>query len=321
VTPIWKFIIVILVVGSTAGCSGGHSLPPVLTQGEFRLPVNGGSIWYRVSGQPGGAPVVLLHGGPGFSSYYIEEYDALGSGRQVIRYDQLGGGKSDRITDTSLFTIDRFVTELDSLRRHLGVERWHIVGHSWGTILAVEYYRKYPTHVISMVLGGAALDIGAWQNHARELLTTLTDASQRAIRRAEETKKYDDSSYQNAIAEFYGKYVWRNPVQSELDSTMATFNEVMYNYMQGPSEFTITGTLRDYTAMPFLRDIRVPVLYTVGEYDEAGPDNVRRYADATPGSMYVVLKGAAHMAHWDAREETLSAMRAFLAAVDSVNLR
>jgi len=142
---------------ASVGCSGRPlAVPPV---GEGRVAVEGGTIWYRVSGVSEGVPIFLLHGGPGFSSFYMKPLEALGDEWPIVRYDQLGGGKSDRISDTALFTIDHFVGELDSLRAHLGFERVHLLGHSWGTILAVEYYRAHPEHVASLILESAALDI------------------------------------------------------------------------------------------------------------------------------------------------------------------
>src|SRR6184192_3754478 len=111
--------------------------------GEAYLYVPDGRIWYRKSGTGKGTPVILVHGGPGYSSFYLKPLEALGSDRPVVRYDQLGGGKSDRISDTTLFTIPHFVRELDSLRAALGFGTVHLVGHSWGTILAVEYYRAH----------------------------------------------------------------------------------------------------------------------------------------------------------------------------------
>jgi proline iminopeptidase len=147
---------------------------------------------------------------------------------------------------------------------------------------------------------------------------TLSDSSQRAISKAERLKTYDDPSYQNAMSEFYGQYVWRHPVEADLDSTMATFNASIYTYMQGPSEFTITGTLKNYDATPFLGHIKVPVLYTVGEFDEANPDIVRRFAASTPDARVAVLKGSAHLTTWDARDENVRIVREFLNSTDSL---
>jgi len=309
----------LLLATGLAGC--GRAPRPrasaALVPGEAMLPVDGGRIWYKITGTGPGTPVILLHGGPGYSSFYMKPFEELGNDRPVVRYDQLGGGHSDHIADTTLFTIDHFVRELDSLRAHLGIEKAHLFGHSWGTILAVEYYRAYPERVASLTLGSAALDIPAWERNARRLVTTLSDSSQRAIRVREAEGRYDAPDYQAALGEFYGLYVWRRPVQADLDSTLATVNEAIYNYMQGPSEFTITGTLKRYDVTPELASIRVPTLYTVGEFDEADPPTIRHFAELTPGAEVVVLAGAAHLTPWDARDDNVDAVREFLRRSDS----
>jgi proline iminopeptidase len=289
---------------------------PTLPAGEAYLAVPGGKIWYKVSGGGAGLPVILLHGGPGYSSFYLKPLEALGSDRSVVRYDQLGGGKSERIADTTMFTIPHFVAELDSLRAHLGYARVHLIGHSWGTILALEYYRTHPDHVASLTLASAALDIPSWERHAKDLVRTLSDSAQLAIHRREAERKFDAPDYQAALMEFYGLYVWRHPMPADLDSMLQTVNQAIYGYMQGPSEFTITGTLRRYDATAFLREVQVPVLYTVGEFDEANPETVRRFALLTPGARVVVLPGAAHMTSWDAPEPMLAAIRGFLPGAD-----
>jgi proline iminopeptidase len=294
--------------------ASGHTL---MAQDSARLAVDGGSIWYRVSGTGTGTPVILLHGGPGFSSYYLKSLEALGDDRPVVRYDQLGGGKSDRLEDTTKMTIPHFVAELEALRSHLGVERVHIYGHSWGTILGVEYYRAHPEHVASLVLGSAALDIPAWEKNARELVKTLPDSMQKVIAMREKEGNFEAPDYQAALMEFYGRYVWRHPVEADLDSTFATVNEMIYGYMQGPSEFTITGTLKYYDAKSFLPQIEVPVLYTVGEFDEANPEIIKRLASLTPGARVVVIPGAAHITAWDNPPANLEAVRSFLREVDS----
>jgi proline iminopeptidase len=282
-----------------------------------RFPVPGGSVWYRVTGTGSGTPVILLHGGPGFSSYYLKALEGLGDDRPVIRYDQLGSGKSDRTTDTTYFTIDQFVEQLDALRDHLGVERLHVYGHSWGTMLAVEYYRAHPTHVASLVLGSAALDSRAWERHARELLRTLPDSMVQAVETREAERNYQAADYQAALNEFYNRYVWRRPVAADLDSLMASYNAAIYEYMWGPSEFTLTGTLQDFDAKPLLRSLDVPVLYTVGEFDEAGPETIEMFASLTPDARVVVIPGAAHITAWDNPEADLAAVRAFLREVDA----
>ena len=296
-----------------AAAAAADALPP----GEGRLAVDGGRIWYKVAGAKQGMPLVMLHGGPGLSSFYLKPLETLGDERPVVRYDQLGGGKSDKLADTSKFTIAHFVDELEALRAHLGYEKMHLLGHSWGTILGVEYYKAHPDRVASLTLAGAALDIPAWEKHARDLVKTLSDSAQRAIKTREAEKNFAAPDYQNAVMEFYGKYVWLKPVQADLDSTMKTINEGIYAYMQGPSEFTITGTLKTYDATPLLKDIKVPVLFTVGDRDEANPPTIRRFASMTPGAEVAVIPDAAHLTTWDNPGEMQRVVREFLRKADA----
>jgi len=264
---------------------------------------------------------VLLHGGPGFSSYYLKPFEDLGDDRIVVRYDQLGGGKSDPTTDTTRFTIAHFVRELDSLRSSLGVASWHVLGHSWGTILALEYYRAHPDRVASLVFGSPVFDMPAYERRANQLVATLSDSAQRAVRRAVAAGKFDAPDYQSAINEFFGLYVFRHPVPADLDSSLASFNQAIYTYMQGPSEFTITGTLKQYDATPLLPGIGVPTLITVGEFDEVGPELVREHASRVPGARYELLAGAAHITTWDARDASVRVVRQFLRSADSTRAR
>jgi len=318
-----------LLVAAVAGCGDAKpktdsaSVIPQATParslpaGESMLAVPDGKIWYKKSGTGTGTPLILVHGGPGFNSFYLKPLEALGSDRPIIRYDQLGAGKSGPMGDSSLFTIAHFVRELDSLRASLGYDKVHILGHSWGTILAYEYYKAHPDHVASIVFGSACLDIPAYEKRAQSLVATLSDSSQKAIKLAESTKKYDAPSYQNAINEFFGKYVFRHPPEADLDSTMKMVNEGIYNYMQGPSEFTITGTLKPYNVTGELGAIKVPTLYTVGEFDEVGPELVRGFANKTPGAKYALIPGSAHITSWDNPTEMIKVVREFLASVDA----
>lgn len=312
--------LLLLACSGENGVPGKAATPPVhskLPAGENYLNVPGGRIWYKVSGHGSGTPVILLHGGPGFSSVYMKSAEALGDGRTVVRYDQLGSGHSSGASDTAMFTIGHFVAELDSLRSHLGYDKVHLLGHSWGSILALEYYRAHPEHVATLIEASPALDIPEWQRHARALVKTLPDSMQRTIARRESEGNFEAADYQAALMDFYGRYVWQKPVKTDLDSVFATANQAIYNYMQGPSEFTITGTLRNYDARPFLKDVRVPTLFIVGSVDEANPATVKKHAALTPGSEYAVIPGAAHIIFWDNPAETVRLIKGFLARADS----
>lgn len=131
--------------------------------------------------------------------------------------------------------------------------------------------------------------------------------------------RFDAPDYQNAVSEFWGRYVFRHPVQADLDSSLASFNQRIYEYMQGPSEFTITGTLKDYDATALLPEIKVPALVTAGEFDEVGPELVRGHATLIPGARFELIAGAAHLTTWDAPEATVRVVREFLHAADSTS--
>jgi len=308
-------------VDTAASTTDSSVVQSTLGPGEAKVAVDGGEIWYRKSGSGPGLPVILLHGGPGFNSYYLKPLEALGDERTVVRYDQLGAGKSGSLTDTTKMTIAHFVAELDSLRSHLGYDRMHIVGHSWGTILGIEYYRAHPEHVASLTLASAALDIPQWERHAKALLETMPDSIQRIVTDAEAAGKFDSPQYQAAISAFYDKYVWLRPDKPNLDSLMSQVNQSIYNYMQGPSEFTITGTLKTYNSTSFLRNVKVPTLFTVGDVDEADPVTIRKQAAMVPGGKSVVIPNAAHITTWDNPAPMIAAIRAHLRAADSVAAR
>lgn len=292
---------------------------PGLPPGEALLPVVDGRVWYHKVGTGPGIPVILLHGGPGYSSYYLKLFEKLGDDRVVVRYDQGGSGKSGTLTDTTKMNLPHFVAELDSLRSHLGYDKVHILGHSWGTILAFEYYRAHPERVASLTLGSPALNMPAWERNAKRLLKTISDSGQRAVADAERSGNYETPAYQAANGEFWSKYVMRSspgPVQADLDSVLTQVNEAIYRYMQGPSEFTIVGSLKYYDATQDLKRIAVPVLFTVGEFDEANPKLVRQQAAVVSGAKVEVLKGSAHLTPWDAPDQNLAVVREFLRLVD-----
>ena len=292
---------------------------PLLKTGEGNLPVSGGKIWYKVSGNGTGIPVVLIHGGPGASSFYLKPFEELGNDRQVIRYDQLGSGKSTYTEDTTMFTVEQRVTELDSLRKALGLNKWNLLGHSFGTMVALEYYAAFPDHVASLTFAGACFDVPAYEENCVQLLKSLPDSLQKAVAEADSSGDYMNLHYQEALTMFNDLYGSRKPDMIELDSIMATFNAVLNYYMLGPSDFSITGILKDYDSSQYLQVITVPTLFTVGEFDTSGPQLVKSFAGEVAGSEYYVFPNSAHITMWDAEEENVRVVRNFLLSVDSGN--
>ena len=284
-----------------------------LAPGEGKLPVDGGEIWYKVSGSGEGIPLVLLHGGPGYSSFYLKPFEELAAGRPVIRFDQLGSGKSDFIEDTTKFTVERFVAELEALRNHLGIEKWHVYGHSWGTMLGMAYYNAYPDQVKSLTLASPCLSSQEWGESTKALLQTLPDSLVQAVAIADSTGNFDTPGYTMAMDLFYENFVFGDRlIEEDLDSMMDTYNPAVYEYMWGPSEFSVSGTLGDFDVVNDLKKVNVPVLFTVGEFDEISSETVKEWAMRVPDSRVVIFAGSSHMTPWNAPNESIQVQRLFL---------
>jgi proline iminopeptidase len=258
--------------------------------------------------------LIALHGGPGASHLCFEFLDPLADQRPVVIYDQLGCGKSDHPNDLSLWTIERAVEELDQLIKGLGFKKVHLLGHSWGCILAFEYMlRKQPNQVVGLVLAGPCMSASRWIEDGHTNLTSLSERMQKAVRAAEASQKFDGTEYQEAMDAYYHRYLCRlDPWPSCLKEAIDSVNTTIYNYMWGPSEFTATGTLKGYEKADRLKEIKVPTLFTCGEFDEASPATTRYYSSLLPGSEVVVFQGASHCHLFEQPDKYVSTLRAFL---------
>jgi len=305
-----RFLVGVVLCLSLAGCEAS-SPPPA----EGFVDVPGGRVWYRIDGDGPGTPLVVLHGGPGASSYYLESLARLGDDRPVVFYDQLGAGRSDMPSDTTLWRIERFMAELDSVRGRLGLREIHLLGHSWGTMLATDYLLAGAEGIRSVIMASPALSVALWERDADTLILTLPDSIQEAIRIHEADGNFESPAYQAAVAEFYARFLTLRG-GPQVDSTFAHFGAELYGYMWGPSEFTATGTLRDYDRTPRLGELTLPVLYTTGEFDEARPATVAYFQSLTPGAEFAIIPGSAHLTTIDAPEAFADTVRRFLRAVE-----
>jgi len=288
-----------------------------LEPGDGFVDIGNGKVWYRVMGNSDKTPILLVHGGPGIPSCYMDGMAELAKDRPVIFYDQLGCGRSGPSPDSSNWTIDYYVAELDTLRQKLGLDEVHLYGHSWGSMLAVEYMRTKPSGVKSLVLAGPSLKIARWVDDADSLLRTLPDSVQAVVHKYEDKKEYEAPQYQAAVMDFYGRYLARRkPWSPSLDSALMLMNPALYLHMCGPSEFSITGTLRDYDASDFLRTITLPTLYVIGDHDEVLPETASYYRGITPGAKLAVIPNAGHLMMHDQPEANAKAIREFLQEVE-----
>lgn len=287
--------------------------PKPLTPGEGFVDVPGGKIWYRIVGSGTATPVLVVHGGPGVPSNYLKPLAGLSVDRPVIFFDQLGCGHSTCKDDTSQWTIQNFVTEIPAIRKALGLEKIHLYGHSWGTILAADYLLSNPSGVESCILAGPALSVPLWIRGTDSLLKTLPDSLQQIIKKSEAARAFDSPDYQSAMMVFYHRYVARkDPWSADTDSSFGQLNAAMYNYMQGPSEFTITGTIKNYDRTKDLKQIKIPTLILVGEYDESVPSNAKYFQSLIPGAKFAVIPNAGHLAMQDDSARYVATVGEFL---------
>ena len=290
-----------------------------IKEGEGFVEVTGGKVWYRVNGNSKNTPVLLLHGGPGSSSYGFEPYKKISADRPVIFYDQLGSGRSDRITDTTLMTVERYVEEVEMLRKELDLEKVYLHGQSWGTALGLEYYLKYPEHVEGIIFSSPYFSTKRWIKDANELVETLPDSIQNIIQTNEKNKTFNKQEYQDAVALFYSKFLRRKErSQAKKDSASKYFGTNVYEYMWGPSEFTATGTLLNYDRIDKLSEVEVPVLFITGEFDEARPATVKEYQKMVPDAEFVEISESGHATLNDNPKEALAAIKNFLDKTDDI---
>lgn len=282
---------------------------------EGFVKVKGGKIWYRVVGKGDKTPILMLHGGPGGQSYYLNPLRPLSKDRPVITFDQLGCGRSDEITDTLLMTMDNYVEQVRQLLISLKVKNFYLYGHSWGTMLGTDYYLKYPEGVQALILASPCLSTKMWMSDADTLISMLPDTIQLALKKSKNNFQQDSSKLIEAIRYFGKIYYTRQPhpfLRYFRDSIGFSKGANVYNYMWGNSEFNATGTMKNYDRTPDLKRIKIPTLYLTGEYDAARPATVRYYQTLTTKSKFVINKGAGHVTMNDNPDADIKTISDFL---------
>lgn len=276
---------------------------------ERFIEVDGHRVWTHLTGEASSderLPIVLLHGGPGVPSDYLEPLDALAaSGRPVIRYDQLGCGRSDHPDDPTLLRVERFVAELETVRHAHGVERFHLYGQSWGGMLALEAALAGLEGLTSLVLSNAPASMPLWVSETGRLRRELPADIQAVLDHHEQAGTTDSAAYQEAMLVFYQRHVCRIDPWPECLTRAFTAMEAdprVYHAMCGPSEFHITGSLRDWDVTPRLREIALPTLVISGEHDEATPTITAALQQGIAGAERVVMQGCSHLCHLEQPE-------------------
>ena len=275
---------------------------------------SGFKIWFRCVGDGDATPLLLLHGGPGAGHDYLEPLDELADTRRVVFYDQLGCGKSERPDDVGLWTLERFVREVDEVRAALGLESVHLLGQSWGGWLGIEYMLSQPAGVQRLVLASTSASMPQYKAETRRLREDLPVDVQQALDKYEALGDYHNPEYEEAVMAFYQKHVCRLPEWPDcVMRTVANLeNNPVYETMNGPNEFTTIGNLKDWDRTERLNEIQVQTLITVGQYDEVTPACAETLRAGIPNSRLVVFEDSAHLAHVEEQARYLEVVRDFL---------
>jgi len=292
----------------------------VKTGGSKMIPVDGKyNVWTKAVGE-GSVQMLTLHGGPGFPHDYFECFEDFlpKQGIRFYYYDQLGVGNSDQPDDVSLWTIERYRNEVEQVRKGLGLEQFYLYGHSWGGMLAIEYALAHPGHVKALIISDMTAGIPAYEKYAATLLAELSEADRMTLAKYAAEGNYEAPEYMEIMmGKVYAQHVLRmDPWPEPVSRAFRKFNAKIYNTMQGPNEFVITGNFKNWDRWEDLKKINVPVLVICGKHGTMSPDDIRRMGSLIPKSRVVVTEGS-HLEMYDAQEQYFRELVKFVKDVES----
>ena len=293
---------------------------------EAYLPFREYRTWYRITGSLDSEklPLVVAHGGPGCTHDYVDSFKGIAAldGRAVIHYDQLGNGHSTRLPDKGpdFWTPALFLEELDALLKHLGIQdRYAFLGQSWGGMLGAEHAVRQPKGLKALVVANSPANMHTWVAEANRLREELPQDVQDTLLKHEEAGTITDPEYIAASRVFYDRHVCRvTPWPDDVARTFAAMDEdnTVYRNMNGPTEFHVIGTMKDWTIEDRLPLIEAPTLLISGKYDEATPLVVKPYVDRVKGCEWVLFEHSSHMPHVEEKELCLAIVSGFLSKYD-----
>ncbi|HEV3187091.1 MAG TPA: proline iminopeptidase-family hydrolase [Acidimicrobiales bacterium] len=284
------------------------------------------STWYRVTGDlnSGMTPLVVVHGGPGCTHDYLLALTAIAeSGRPVVHYDQLGGGRSTHLPDRGgdFWTVQLFLDELDNLLDSLGIaDDYHLLGQSWGGMLGAEHAIRQPTGLRSIVLSNSPASMALWASEAKILRGQLPPDVEATLDRHEADGTTDDPEYLAASQVYYDEHVCRvvpNPPEVVRTTEYLNADPTVYHTMNGPNEFFCIGTLKNWSVVERVQQIVAPTLLLSGRFDEATPATVQPFFDAIPDVRWEIFEASSHMPFIEERERYLSVVEDFLVQHDT----
>jgi proline iminopeptidase len=305
--------------GQADAWSGGVRMINITTpHGNFR-------VWTKRVGNNPRLRVLLLHGGPAATHEYFEAFDSFlpAEGIEYIYYDQLGSAYSDQPNDDRLWTIPRFVDEVEQVRSALGLTRdnFCLLGHSWGGMLAMEYALAHQDNLKCLIISNMMDSIPAYNDYARRVLMPAMDQAQLAeVQRMEAGGQTADPRYMQILMPMhYEQHILRRPADQwpePVTRSFAHLNQHLYALMQGPSELGASGRLVDWDRSRDIRRIAVPTMVIGARYDTMDPAWMRAMAGRLPHGEYLYLPQGGHMAMYDDQDAYFAGLIAFLHRVE-----
>jgi L-proline amide hydrolase len=264
-------------------------------------------------------PLVVLHGGPGCTHDYVLALAGLAStGRAVVHYDQLGGGRSTHLPDkgADFWTVELFLSELDNLLGHLGIGGdYHLLGQSWGGMLGAEHAIRRPAGLRSLVISNSPASMELWVSEAGRLRADLPEDVRDALDRHEAAGTTEHPEYLAASQAYYDLHVCRvvpNPPEVRRTFELLHEDPTVYHTMNGPNEFYCIGTLKNWSVVDRVKAIAVPTLLISGRHDEATPATVQPFADGIPDVSWEIFEESSHMPFVEEPERYASVVTRFL---------
>jgi proline iminopeptidase len=282
---------------------------------EGILPVNGYRLYWKGVGTAGPKGTVLaLHGGPGAThDYLLSLNDLAEKGYRIVYYDQIGCGRSDLARRTTEYTVERDVDDLEALRKRLGLGRVHLFGSSYGGMLAIAYALAHPEGLKTLVSASGLADVPLAVREMQRLKSELPPEIRETLERFETRGEFQHPDYLAAVMEFYRRHLCRlDPWPPEVTYSLDHISLPKYGTMNGPNEFTIVGTIKEWNATPRLGEIHVPTLVTAGRYDEVTPTVAESIHRGIRGSEYQLFEDSSHLAFWEERAHYMDVLGAFL---------
>lgn len=288
---------------------------------EGHAPFRDFETWYRVCGDLGSGmtPLVVAHGGPGCTHDYVDAFrDIAETGRAVIHYDQIGNGRSTHLRDkpADFWKPALFLDELASLLKHLGIaDNYALLGQSWGGMLGAEHAVTTPPGLQALIIANSPASMGLWLQAAARLRNELPDDVQATLLAHEAAGTIASDEYKAASQVFYQRHVcrldpWPDEVRRTFDAMDA--DPTVYHAMNGPTEFHVIGSLKDWSVIDRLHAIDVPVLLISGRHDEAAPEAVQPFADHIEDVEWVIFEHSSHMPHVEERAACMKVVTEFL---------